>query len=106
MSIGQILWMSAEAERAYGDFIPSAIPNVRNIVVKSGLGVCAIITPWNFPQSMITRKVAAALAAGCTMVAKAPRETPYSSLAFGVMFERGKPIFLFFRNPLLIYRIL
>lgn len=70
MSIGQIQWMSAEAERCYGDYIPSALANVRNVVIKSGLGVCGIITPWNFPQSMIVRKVAAALAAGCCMIAK------------------------------------
>ncbi|KAK4053940.1 hypothetical protein OIO90_003777 [Microbotryomycetes sp. JL221] len=83
MSIGQVEWMSGEAQRGYGDVIPSALPNVRNLVIKQGVGVAAIITPWNFPQSMIVRKAAAAFAAGATIVAKAPKETPFSSLAFG-----------------------
>ncbi|KAM0791190.1 hypothetical protein ACM66B_005673 [Microbotryomycetes sp. NB124-2] len=83
MSIGQVEWMSGEAQRGYGDVIPSAFPNVRNLVIKQGVGVAAIITPWNFPQSMIVRKAAAAFAAGATIVAKAPKETPFSALAFG-----------------------
>ncbi|KAK4048335.1 hypothetical protein OIV83_004857 [Microbotryomycetes sp. JL201] len=89
MSIGQVEWMSGEAQRGYGDVIPSALPNVRNLVIKQGVGVAAIITPWNFPQSMIVRKAAAAFAAGATIISKAPRETPFSSLAFGELCMRA-----------------
>ncbi|KAM0750713.1 succinate-semialdehyde dehydrogenase [Meredithblackwellia eburnea MCA 4105] len=89
MSVGQLEWMAGEAVRCYGDFIPSAIPNVRNVVVKQPIGVVGIITPFNFPLSMGVRKMAAAWAAGCTVVCKAPRETPFSSLAFAVLCERA-----------------
>ncbi|GAA5820256.1 hypothetical protein JCM3770_003156 [Rhodotorula araucariae] len=76
-------------QRGYGDVILSALPNVRNIVIKQAIGVAGIITPWNFPLSMGVRKVAAALAVGATIVAKAPRETPYSSLAFAELCVRA-----------------
>lgn len=74
-------WYAGEAVRNYGDVIPSSVPGVQNTTIKQPIGVCAIITPWNFPNAMVTRKLAAALAAGNTVVLKAPAETPYSVLA-------------------------
>jgi len=74
-------WFSEEAKRVYGDVIPSAGRDRRFIVLKQPIGVCAAITPWNFPLAMITRKAAAALAAGCTMVVKPSEETPLTALA-------------------------
>ncbi|GAA5851890.1 hypothetical protein JCM3766R1_000801 [Sporobolomyces carnicolor] len=74
-------WFAGEAVRNYGDVIPSATKGVQNTTIKQPIGVCGIITPWNFPNAMVTRKVAAALAAGNTVVLKAPAETPYSVLA-------------------------
>ncbi|KAI5450352.1 hypothetical protein NCC49_003134 [Naganishia albida] len=74
-------WFAAEAMRTYGDVIPSTIPGVRNVTIKQPVGPVAIITPWNFPSAMITRKIAPALAAGCTCVIKVPAETPFSGLA-------------------------
>jgi succinate-semialdehyde dehydrogenase/glutarate-semialdehyde dehydrogenase len=73
-------WFGAEALRTNGDVIPSTIPGLRNIVIKQPIGVVGIITPWNFPSAMITRKVGPALAAGCTCVIKAPSDTPLSAL--------------------------
>lgn len=75
-----IIWFSEEAPRAYGDTIPSSTANTMMISVKQPVGVCAIITPWNFPAAMITRKVAPALASGCTVVIKPPSETPLLAL--------------------------
>ena len=74
-------WFAAEAKRVYGDVIPSASPNNRIVVIRQPVGVCAAITPWNFPNAMLMRKAAAALAAGCTMVAKPAEDTPLSALA-------------------------
>ncbi|EYR84573.1 NAD-dependent succinate-semialdehyde dehydrogenase [Shinella sp. 838] len=74
-------WFSEEAKRVYGDVIPSAGRDRRFVVLKQPIGVCAAITPWNFPLAMITRKAAAALAAGCTMVVKPSEETPLTALA-------------------------
>ncbi|MGQ4275437.1 NAD-dependent succinate-semialdehyde dehydrogenase [Pseudidiomarina sp. E22-M8] len=74
-------WFAAEAERSYGDVLPLQSPDKRVWITKQGVGVCAAITPWNFPNAMITRKVAPALAAGCTMVIKPPQLTPLSALA-------------------------
>ena len=74
-------WFSEEAPRIYGDTIPSTIPGNRVFTVKEPIGVCGLITPWNFPSAMITRKAGPALAAGCTVVVKAPGETPFSALA-------------------------
>ncbi|WP_301899075.1 NAD-dependent succinate-semialdehyde dehydrogenase [Pseudidiomarina terrestris] len=74
-------WFAAEAERSYGDVLPLQSPDKRVWITKQGVGVCAAITPWNFPNAMITRKVAPALAAGCTMVVKPPQLTPLSALA-------------------------
>lgn len=77
-----ISWFSEEAPRVYGDVIPSSLPNTTVFTLKQPVGVCGIITPWNFPAAMITRKIAPAFAAGCSVVIKPPSETPYSALAF------------------------
>jgi len=85
-------WFAEEAKRAYGRIIPSHLPDRRLLVSKEPVGVCALITPWNFPNAMITRKVAPALAAGCTVVIKPPQLTPLSSLALAVLAkEAGIP---------------
>jgi succinate-semialdehyde dehydrogenase/glutarate-semialdehyde dehydrogenase len=76
-----IEWFAEEARRVYGDVIPSPLADRRLIVLKQPIGVCAAITPWNFPAAMITRKAAPALAAGCTVVAKPAEQTPLSALA-------------------------
>lgn len=77
-----IKWFAEEAPRNYGDVIPSSLPNTTVLTIKQPVGVCGIITPWNFPAAMITRKIAPAFAAGCSVVIKPPSETPYSCLAF------------------------
>ncbi|XP_020022252.2 succinate-semialdehyde dehydrogenase, mitochondrial [Castor canadensis] len=74
-------WFSEEARRIYGDIIPMSPKEKRALVFKQPIGVAAIITPWNFPSAMITRKVGAALAAGCTVVVKPAEDTPFSALA-------------------------
>ncbi|ERE77280.1 succinate-semialdehyde dehydrogenase [Cricetulus griseus] len=74
-------WFSEEARRIYGDIIYTSAKDKRGLVLKQPIGVAAIITPWNFPSAMITRKVGAALAAGCTVVVKPAEDTPYSALA-------------------------
>jgi len=74
-------WFAEEAVRTYGEQIPSTLHGVRNIAIKQPIGVVSILTPWNFPSAMITRKLGAALAAGCTTVIKPPPETPFSCLA-------------------------
>lgn len=84
-----IEWFAAEATRTYGKQIPAPLPNVRNVTMRQPIGVCGLITPWNFPAAMITRKVGPALAAGCTVVVKAPAETPFSALAFVELAERA-----------------
>ncbi len=76
-----IEWFAEEARRVYGEVIPSPLADRRLIVLKQPVGVCAAITPWNFPAAMITRKAAPALAAGCTMVVKPAEQTPLSALA-------------------------
>jgi succinate-semialdehyde dehydrogenase/glutarate-semialdehyde dehydrogenase len=76
-----IEWFAEEARRVYGEVIPSPLTDRRLIVIKQPVGVCAAITPWNFPAAMITRKAAPALAAGCTMVVKPAEQTPLSALA-------------------------
>jgi succinate-semialdehyde dehydrogenase/glutarate-semialdehyde dehydrogenase len=82
-------WFAEEAKRAYGDIIPSHAPGLRLMVLKQPVGVVAAITPWNFPNAMITRKVAPALAAGCTVVIKPSEETPLSALALAELAERA-----------------
>ena len=80
-----IAWYAEEAKRAYGDVIASSDPNQRITVIKQAIGVVAAITPWNFPVAMITRKVAPALAAGCTVVIKPAEDTPLCALALASM---------------------
>ncbi|WP_269846636.1 NAD-dependent succinate-semialdehyde dehydrogenase [Paracoccus binzhouensis] len=82
-------WFAEEARRINGKIIPSPVPGKKVFAMKEPVGVCAIITPWNFPIAMITRKVAPGLAAGCTMVVKPSDLTPYSALALGVLAERA-----------------
>ncbi|KJF70264.1 NADP-dependent succinate-semialdehyde dehydrogenase [Agrobacterium arsenijevicii] len=84
-----IEWFSEEAKRVYGDTIPAPTADKRIVVIKQPIGVCAAITPWNFPAAMITRKVGPALAAGCTMVIKPASQTPLSALALCVLAERA-----------------
>ncbi|KAJ3851739.1 Aldehyde/histidinol dehydrogenase [Lentinula lateritia] len=83
-----IEWYAEEAIRTYGEQIPSSFKNVRNIVIKQPVGM-SILTPWNFPSAMITRKLGAALAAGCTTVIKPPPETPFSALALAELASRA-----------------
>lgn len=84
-----IEWFAEEGKRAYGDVIPPHMPGMRLLVVKQPVGVVAAITPWNFPNAMITRKVAPALAAGCTVVLKPSEETPLSALALAELAQRA-----------------
>ncbi|MEO1038649.1 MAG: NAD-dependent succinate-semialdehyde dehydrogenase [Pseudomonadota bacterium] len=89
-------WFSEEAKRLYGDIIPSASVGNRILVIKQPVGVCAAITPWNFPNAMLMRKAAAALAAGCTMVAKPAEDTPLSAFAAAKLAgEAGVPAGVF-----------
>jgi succinate-semialdehyde dehydrogenase/glutarate-semialdehyde dehydrogenase len=82
-------WFAEEARRVYGDTIPGHQRDIRIVVIKQPVGVVAAITPWNFPNAMITRKVAPALAAGCTVVIKPPKLTPLSVLALAVLAEQA-----------------
>ncbi len=82
-------WFAEEAKRVYGDVIPEPGRDRKIIVVKQPVGVVAAITPWNFPSAMITRKAAAALAAGCTVVVKPAEQTPYSALALAYLAEQA-----------------
>jgi succinate-semialdehyde dehydrogenase / glutarate-semialdehyde dehydrogenase len=84
-----IEWFAEEAKRVYGDVIPTIGNDRRLVVTKEPVGVCAAITPWNFPSSMITRKVAPALAAGCTVVIKPAEATPFSAFALGELATRA-----------------
>ncbi|RZO38253.1 MAG: NADP-dependent succinate-semialdehyde dehydrogenase I [Rhodospirillaceae bacterium] len=84
-----IEWFAEEGKRIYGDTIPQHAPGKRIVVTKEPIGVCAAITPWNFPAAMITRKCGPALAAGCTMVVKPATATPYSALALAELGERA-----------------
>ncbi len=86
---GFVAWFAAEALRVYGDVIPSPWSRRRIVVLKQPVGVCAAITPWNYPLSMVTRKCAAALAAGCTVVVKPASETPLSALALAELADRA-----------------
>ncbi|RUU61304.1 NAD-dependent succinate-semialdehyde dehydrogenase [Mesorhizobium sp. M2C.T.Ca.TU.002.02.1.1] len=89
-------WFAEEAKRVYGDTIPGHQPDKRIIVVKQPVGVVAAITPWNFPNAMLARKFAPAIAAGCSLVSKPASETPLSALALAVLAERaGLPSGLF-----------
>ncbi len=85
-------WAAGEATRIYGETVPASFPNKRILVLKQPVGVCAAITPWNFPAAMITRKLGPALAAGCTMVIKPAEQTPLSALALAELaLEVGFP---------------
>ena len=84
-----VRWFAEEARRINGKIIPSPAQDKKIFAMKEPVGVCAIITPWNFPIAMITRKVAPGLAAGCTMVVKPSDFTPYSALALAVLAERA-----------------
>jgi succinate-semialdehyde dehydrogenase / glutarate-semialdehyde dehydrogenase len=83
-----VKWFAEEARRVYGDVIPSPSPQHRILVLKEPVGVAAAITPWNFPNAMITRKCGPALAAGCTLVLKPSELTPFSALALAVLAEQ------------------
>ncbi|RQS68419.1 NAD-dependent succinate-semialdehyde dehydrogenase [Burkholderia sp. Bp8963] len=82
-------WFAEQAKRIDGDVIPSPNPDQRLVVTKEPVGVCAAITPWNFPAAMITRKAAPALAAGCTIVIKPANETPLSAFALAALAEQA-----------------
>ncbi|MCC5811459.1 MAG: NAD-dependent succinate-semialdehyde dehydrogenase [Ectothiorhodospiraceae bacterium] len=82
-------WFAEEAKRIDGDLLPSQAPDRRELVLKQAVGVVGAITPWNFPSSMITRKVSPALAAGCTVVIKPAEDTPLSALALADLAERA-----------------
>jgi succinate-semialdehyde dehydrogenase/glutarate-semialdehyde dehydrogenase len=95
-SLGEVLygasfveWFAEEAKRVYGDTIPMGQEGKRIIVIKQPVGVCAAITPWNFPSAMITRKAAPALAAGCPVVIKPAALTPFSALALAALAEEA-----------------
>ncbi len=82
-------WFAEEGKRVYGDTIPTHQQGTRVVVIKEPVGVCAAITPWNFPAAMITRKAAPALAAGCVMLVKPSGQTPFSALALARLAERA-----------------
>ncbi|MBV6272777.1 NAD-dependent succinate-semialdehyde dehydrogenase [Alcaligenaceae bacterium CGII-47] len=82
-------WFAEEGKRTYGDTIPAPAADKRLFVIKQPIGVCAAITPWNFPAAMITRKVAPALAAGCAIIVKPAEETPLTALALAALAERA-----------------
>lgn len=86
-SAAYVLWFAEEARRTYGDVVPSPWADRRIIVTKEPTGVIAAITPWNFPSSMLARKIGPALAAGCTAVVKPASQTPFSGLAWGALCE-------------------
>lgn len=89
-------WFAEEGRRIYGDIIPGHQPDKRILVMKQPIGVVAAITPWNFPNAMITRKAGPAFAAGCAMVLKPASQTPYSAIAIAILAERaGLPKGLF-----------
>jgi len=95
-SNGFIEWFAEEGRRVYGDIVPSPFSTKRILHFKQPVGVCGLITPWNFPAAMITRKAGAALAAGCTVVVKPGEDTPYSAIALGVLAkEAGIPAGVF-----------
>ncbi|RFC68300.1 MULTISPECIES: NAD-dependent succinate-semialdehyde dehydrogenase [Mesorhizobium] len=86
-SAAYVLWFAEEGRRTYGDVVPSPWADRRILVTKEPVGVVAAITPWNFPSSMLARKLGPALAAGCTAVVKPATQTPYSALAWGLLAE-------------------
>jgi succinate-semialdehyde dehydrogenase / glutarate-semialdehyde dehydrogenase len=89
MSAAYILWYAEEARRTYGDTVPSPWADRRIMITKEPVGVIGAITPWNFPSSMLARKIGPALASGCTAVVKPATQTPYSGLAWGLLCEQA-----------------
>src|ERR1051325_10126794 len=89
MRLAFLEWFGEEAKRIYGDTIPSHLADKRIVVTKEPIGVCACITPWNFPLAMINRKAGPAIAAGCTVVLKPASQTPFSALALAELAERA-----------------
>jgi len=87
MSAAYVLWYAEEARRIYGDIVPSPWADRRLLVTREPVGVIAAITPWNFPSSMLARKIGPAIAAGCTAVIKPASQTPYSGIAWGLLCE-------------------
>jgi succinate-semialdehyde dehydrogenase/glutarate-semialdehyde dehydrogenase len=87
MSAAYVLWYAEEARRTYGDIVPSPWTDRQILVTKQPIGVIAAITPWNFPSSMLARKIAPAIAAGCTAVVKPASQTPYSGIVWGQIAE-------------------
>jgi succinate-semialdehyde dehydrogenase/glutarate-semialdehyde dehydrogenase len=87
LSAAYIRWFAEEARRVYGDIVPTPFKGRKILVSLEPVGVCAAITPWNFPSSMLSRKVGPAIAAGCTVVIKPASQTPYSGLAWGALAE-------------------
>ncbi|MDW6020386.1 NAD-dependent succinate-semialdehyde dehydrogenase [Mesorhizobium sp. BAC0120] len=87
ISAAYVLWFAEEARRTYGQVVPSPWRDRRILVTREPTGVVAAITPWNFPSSMLSRKIGPALAAGCTAVIKPASQTPYSGIAWGVLCE-------------------
>ncbi len=86
-SAAYVMWFAEEARRTYGDVVPSPWADRRILVTREPTGVVAAITPWNFPSSMLSRKIGPAIAAGCTVVVKPASQTPYSGLAWGALAE-------------------
>ncbi len=86
-SAAYVMWFAEEARRTYGDVVPSPWADRRILVTREPVGVIAAITPWNFPSSMLSRKLGPAIAAGCTAVVKPASQTPYSGLAWGALAE-------------------
>ncbi|PPJ58104.1 hypothetical protein CBER1_05301 [Cercospora berteroae] len=89
MAAGFLEWFSEEASRIHGDVVPHSNPAYRVSVIKEPIGVCGMITPWNFPAAMLTRKLGASLAAGCTAVIKPDGQTPFTANAFAVLAQRA-----------------
>jgi len=88
-----VLWFAEESKRSYGETIPGPRASNKILTIKQGIGVVAAITPWNFPLAMVTRKVAPAIAAGCTVVLRPASQTPLTALALAVLAERaGWPV--------------
>ncbi|MFC4769732.1 NAD-dependent succinate-semialdehyde dehydrogenase [Effusibacillus consociatus] len=83
------MWYAEEAKRVYGETIPSSVPNKRIMVIRQPVGVVAAITPWNFPVNMVARKIAPALAAGCTVVLKPAESTPLSAIRLFELIEQA-----------------
>jgi succinate-semialdehyde dehydrogenase / glutarate-semialdehyde dehydrogenase len=83
-----LTWFAGEAERSYGEVIPASHPGQRLTVLREPVGPCGLITPWNFPYAMLTRKLGAALAAGCTVVAKPAEQTPLGALAIAELCDQ------------------